>query len=64
LYQEIDGRFKNGDWQFATAFIVGIFAELIATTLGPCPPLACPSPWMPYKRLITALLLFPNVVPR
>ena len=61
-YQEIVDDQK---WRLAirNSFIVGIAAALIATTLGTLAAVGLSSPWMPYKRLITALLLSPMIVP-
>jgi putative spermidine/putrescine transport system permease protein len=61
-YQEIVDDQK---WRLAirNSFIVGIFAAIIATTLGTLAAVGLSSPWMPYKRLITALLLSPMIVP-
>ncbi len=53
------------NWLLAirNSFIIGIAAALIATTLGTLAAVGLSSPWMPYKRLITALLLSPMIVP-
>lgn len=53
------------NWLLAirNSFIVGIAAALIATTLGTLAAVGLSSPWMPYKRLITAILLSPMIVP-
>ncbi len=61
-YQEIVDDQK---WRLAirNSFIVGIAAAFIATTLGTLAAVGLASPWMPYKRLITALLLSPMIVP-
>jgi len=61
-YQEIVDDQK---WLLAirNSFVVGIAAALIATTLGTLAAVGLSSPWMPYKRLITALLLSPMIVP-
>tara|TARA_R110000850_G_scaffold148222_1_gene270436 strand:+ start:3657 stop:4505 length:849 start_codon:yes stop_codon:yes gene_type:complete len=61
-YQEI---LDDQKWQLAirNSFAVGIAAALIATTLGTLAAVGLSSPWMPYKRLITALLLSPMIVP-
>lgn len=61
-YQEIVADQK---WRLAirNSFIVGIAAAFIATTLGTLAAVGLSSPWMPYKRLITALLLSPMIVP-
>ncbi|MBV1903215.1 MAG: ABC transporter permease [Marinosulfonomonas sp.] len=61
-YQEIVDDQK---WRIAirNSFVVGIAAALIATTLGTLAAVGLSSPWMPYKRLITALLLSPMIVP-
>ncbi len=61
-YQAI---FDDQNWLLAirNSFIIGIAAALIATTLGTLAAVGLSSPWMPYKRLITALLLSPMIVP-
>lgn len=61
-YQEI---IDDQKWRLAirNSFIVGIAAAIIATTLGTIAAVGLSSPWMPYKRLITALLLSPMIVP-
>ncbi len=61
-YQEI---IDDQKWRIAirNSFVVGIAAALIATTLGTLAAVGLASPWMPYKRLITALLLSPMIVP-
>jgi len=53
------------NWLLAirNSFIIGTLAALIATTLGTLAAVGLSSPWMPYKRLITALLLSPMIVP-
>ncbi|SDZ02543.1 putative spermidine/putrescine transport system permease protein [Jannaschia faecimaris] len=61
-YQEF---MDDPNWRLAirNSFIVGILAALIATLLGTLAAVGLSSPWMPYKRLITALLLSPMIVP-
>ena len=61
-YQEI---LDDQKWRLAirNSFVVGIAAALIATTLGTLAAVGLSSPWMPFKRLITALLLSPMIVP-
>jgi len=61
-YQEI---IDDQKWRIAirNSFVVGIAAATIATTLGTLAAVGLSSPWMPYKRLITALLLSPMIVP-
>jgi len=56
---------SDQNWLLAirNSFIIGIAAALIATTLGTLAAVGLSSPWMPYKRLITALLLSPMIVP-
>lgn len=56
---------NDQNWLLAirNSFIIGIAAALIATTLGTLAAVGLSSPWMPYKRLITALLLSPMIVP-
>lgn len=57
--------FDDQNWLLAirNSFFIGIAAALIATTLGTLAAVGLSSPWMPYKRLITALLLSPMIVP-
>jgi putative spermidine/putrescine transport system permease protein len=61
-YQEI---VDDQNWRLAiwNSFVIGIAAAFIATTLGTLAAVGLASPWMPYKRLITALLLSPMIVP-
>ena len=61
-YQEI---IDDPNWLLAirNSFIVGTIAATIATVLGTMAAVGLSSPWMPYKRLITALLLSPMIVP-
>ena len=61
-YQAI---FDDQKWILAikNSFIVGIAAALLATVLGTLAAVGLASQWMPYKRLITALLLSPMIVP-
>ena len=59
------GIFSDQKWILAikNSFIVGIAAALLATALGTLAAVGLASPWMPFKRLITALLLSPMIVP-
>lgn len=61
-YREI---FADERWTLAirNSFIIGILAALLATVLGTVAAVGLASPWMPFKRLITALLLSPMIVP-
>ncbi|SFI32686.1 ABC transporter permease [Jannaschia pohangensis] len=61
-YQEFA---DDPNWRLAiwNSFAIGIASALIATTLGTLAAVGLSSPWMPYKRLITALLLSPMIVP-
>ncbi|AGI69699.1 polyamine ABC transporter permease protein [Octadecabacter antarcticus 307] len=61
-YQEI---IDDPNWLLAirNSFIVGTIAAIIATVLGTLAAVGLSSQWMPYKRLITALLLSPMIVP-
>ncbi len=45
------------------SFVIGIAAAILATLLGTVAAVGLSSPWMPFKRLITALLLSPMIVP-
>ncbi|MGB3408583.1 MAG: ABC transporter permease [Jannaschia sp.] len=61
-YQEF---LNDQNWRLAirNSFVIGIIAALIATTLGTLAAVGLSSQWMPFKRLITALLLSPMIVP-
>ena len=61
-YQEI---IDDSNWLLAirNSFIVGTSAAFIATVLGTLAAVGLSSQWMPYKRLITAILLSPMIVP-
>ena len=45
------------------SFIIGFFATAIATTLGTAAAVGLASAEMPFKRLVTAVLLAPMIVP-
>src|SRR5690625_617550 len=57
--------FNSSNWMLAirNSFIVGIFATIIATTLGTVAAVGLTSSHMPFRRLITALMLSPMIVP-
>ncbi|TEA78008.1 ABC transporter permease [Allopusillimonas ginsengisoli] len=57
--------FHSQNWLLAirNSFVIGIFATLIATTLGTLAAVGLASEHMPLRRLITALLLSPMIVP-
>lgn len=61
-YREI---FVDQKWTLAirNSFVVGIAAVILATTLGTVAAIGLSSPSMPFKRVITALLLSPMIVP-
>ena len=61
-YREI---FSDPRWMLAirNSFIIGIFATLVATVLGTCAAIGLARDDMPARRLITALLLSPMIVP-
>jgi putative spermidine/putrescine transport system permease protein len=61
-YREI---FADLRWQLSirNSFIIGISSALIATVLGTVAAVGLSSPVMPFKRLITALLISPMIVP-
>ena len=61
-YREV---FNDPRWLLAirNSFIIGIFATLVATVLGTCAALGLARDDMPARRLITALLLSPMIVP-
>jgi len=52
-------------WTLAirNSFVIGIAAAILATVLGTVAAVGLASPWMPFKRMITALLLSPMIVP-
>lgn len=52
-------------WTLAiwNSFVIGIAAAILATVLGTIAAVGLASPWMPFKRMITALLLSPMIVP-
>ncbi len=55
----------NANWMLAirNSFFIGIFATLIATSLGTLAAVGLVSAHMPLRRIITALLLSPMIVP-
>lgn len=57
--------FENPNWMLAirNSFIIGICATIIATSLGTVAAVGLASANMPLRRLITALLLSPMIVP-
>jgi putative spermidine/putrescine transport system permease protein len=61
-YREI---FNDLRWTLAikNSFMIGITAALLATILGTIAAVGLASPVMPFKRLITALLISPMIVP-
>lgn len=61
-YQEIVADQK---WTLAirNSFLIGISAAILATVLGTVAAVGLASPRMPFKRMITALLLSPMIVP-
>jgi len=61
-YREI---FNDPKWMLAVrnSFFIGICATLIATALGTCAAVGLARDDMPLRRLITALLLSPMIVP-
>ena len=61
-YEEI---INDEKWILAiqNSFIIGIFATILATFLGVLAAVGLASPVMPFKRLITAILLSPIIVP-
>ncbi len=61
-YQHV---FNSEQWLAAikNSFSIGILATLIATVLGTLAAIGLSQPHMPAKRLITALLLSPLIVP-
>jgi putative spermidine/putrescine transport system permease protein len=61
-YAEIFTDFK---WTLSiqNSFIIGIASAIVATILGTIAAVGLASPVMPFKRLITALLISPMIVP-
>lgn len=57
--------FNDQKWLLSikNSFIIGAAAALISTVLGTIAAVGLSSPVMPFKRLITALLLSPMIVP-
>ncbi len=65
-----DGTWWSAVWERATwvqaaknSFWVGLWATILATTLGTIAALGLSRPEMPYRRLIMALLISPMIVP-
>lgn len=56
---------ENPNWILAikNSFIIGFFATIVATTLGTLAAVGLANANMPFKRVITALLLSPMIVP-
>ncbi|MHA1553584.1 MAG: ABC transporter permease [Alphaproteobacteria bacterium] len=56
---------ENPNWILAikNSFIIGFFSTIVATVLGTMAAVGLASSDMPFKRLITALLLSPMIVP-
>ena len=61
-YQKI---LDSPNWILAikNSFIIGFFATIVATVLGTVAAVGLASAHMPFKRIITALLLSPMIVP-
>jgi putative spermidine/putrescine transport system permease protein len=59
------GILDDPNWITAikNSFLIAIFATIIATTLGTLAAVALASGNLPFRRLITALLLSPMIVP-
>ena len=57
--------FTDDKWLLAikNSFLIGFFATLLATVLGTCAAVGLARDDMPARRLITALLLSPMIVP-
>jgi putative spermidine/putrescine transport system permease protein len=60
-----DAILENPNWVLAikNSFFIGFFATIVATLLGTTAAVGLASPAMPLKRIITALLLSPMIVP-
>jgi putative spermidine/putrescine transport system permease protein len=65
-----DGSWWSDMWQNArwvqaakNSFIIGFFATILATALGTLAALGLSRNEMPYRRLITAILISPMIVP-
>ena len=65
-----DGAWRADMWDNAhwvraakNSFIIGFFSTLLATTLGTLAALGLSRPEMPQRRLITAILISPMIVP-
>lgn len=56
---------NNAQWVRAmkNSFFIGIIATLLATTLGTIAALGLTSPYMPFRTLITSILISPMIVP-
>lgn len=61
-YEQI---FSDPRWMLAirNSFVIGFFATIVATVLGTCAAIGLARGDMPMRRLITALLLSPMIVP-
>lgn len=57
--------FTTGNWMLAirNSFVIGLAATVIATVLGTVAAVGLSSEAMPFRRLVTALLLSPMIVP-
>ncbi len=57
--------FSNPNWQGAVrnSFVIGIFATLLSTFVGTIAALGLSREHMPYRTLITSLLISPMIVP-
>ncbi|MBL4615483.1 MAG: ABC transporter permease [Magnetovibrio sp.] len=60
-----DAVVTNPNWMLAikNSFIIGFFATIVATVLGTLAAVGLSSQYMPYKRVIMALMLSPMIVP-
>lgn len=61
----IQDSWANAQWlhSMKNSFIIGIFATLISTSLGTLAALGLTRPHMPFRKLITAILISPMIVP-
>lgn len=61
----IQDSWSNAQWlhSMKNSFIIGIFATLLSTSLGTLAALGLTRPHMPFRKVITAILISPMIVP-